>query len=309
MNEQQLAWDDLRVVLAIAETGTLSGAARRLGLSHATVFRRLAAMEKKLGVGLFVRARSGYSPTVAGEDLAATAAKVETEVLGAERRLAGCDLKVSGSLRITTTDTLFMGPVAALVTGLAAAYPGIRLEVALSNQLFNLSKRDADVALRPSNSPPETLIGRKVGIIDQAVYARAGADADTIEQAPADSGFLGTKDWVGPDTHLGYRDLEIWMTESGFQGRCICRIDSVLGMLGAIRAGAGIGVLPRYLADREPELVRLTPAIPQLATDLWLLTHPDLRGVARVRAFMDYIVEGLRRPDSGIRPVDIGGSP
>src|SRR5690554_6333957 len=104
MNEQSIRWDDLQMVWAIADTGSLSGAGRRLGVSHATVFRRLTDMEKRLGVALFERSRTGYTPNSAGEDLAAVARRVEADILGAERRLAGQDLKLSGSVRLTTTD-------------------------------------------------------------------------------------------------------------------------------------------------------------------------------------------------------------
>ena len=172
MTEQSLHWDDLRVVQAIAEAGSLSGAGRRLGASHATVFRRLNAIERRLGVALFERSRTGYAPTPAGEDLAATAARVETEVLGAERRVVGRDLRLSGSIRVTTTDTLLMGLLSPIFAGFQRAHPEIVLEVAVSNQLFNLSQRDADVAVRPSPSPPEHLVGRRVGTVAQASGAR-----------------------------------------------------------------------------------------------------------------------------------------
>lgn len=193
MSEQSLRWDDLRVVQAIAEAGSLSGAGRRLGASHATVFRRLNAIERRLGVALFERSRTGYAPTPAGEDLAATATRVAAEVHGAERRVAGRDLSLSGTIRVTTTDTLLVGLLSPIFAGFQRTHPETTLEVAVSNQLFNLSQRDADVAVRPSSSPPEHLVGRRIGTIDQAVYARH----DAVDEAA----------WVGPDRHLGYAAL------------------------------------------------------------------------------------------------------
>ncbi|WP_104202900.1 LysR family transcriptional regulator [Billgrantia saliphila] len=279
MNEQALHWDDLRVVQAIAEMGTLSGAGRRLGASHATVFRRLNAIEQRLGVALFERSRTGYAPTPAGEDLAATAARVAAEVHGAERRVAGRDLRLSGSIRVTTTDTLLMGLLSPIFADFQRAHPKIVLEVAVSNQLFNLSQRDADVAVRPSLSPPEHLVGRRVGRIAQAVYVRAGTATDA---------------WVGPDRHLGYLALDTWMAENGANEHCRYRVDTMFGMLAAARDGLGRAVLPCYLADAEPSLVRLGEPIDELATDLWLLTHPDLRRVARIRAFMAFVAEAVQ---------------
>lgn len=282
MTEQSLHWDDLRVVQAIAEAGSLSGAGRRLGASHATVFRRLNAIERRLGVALFERSRTGYAPTPAGEDLAATAARVETEVLGAERRVVGRDLRLSGSIRVTTTDTLLMGLLSPIFAGFQRAHPEIVLEVAVSNQLFNLSQRDADVAVRPSPSPPEHLVGRRVGTVAQAVYARADDAADA---------------WVGPDRHLGYAALDAWMADQEANERCRYRVDTMFGMLAAARDGLGRAVLPCYLADAEAALMRLGEPIPELATDLWLLTHPDLRRVARIRAFMAYVAEAVKASD------------
>lgn len=281
MNEQTLRWDDLRVVLAIAEAGSLSGAGRRLGASHATLFRRLNAIEHRLGVRLFERARTGYAPTAAGEELAAAGARVEEEVLSAERRVVGRDLRLSGTIRVTTTDTLLMGLLSPIFAGFRHAHPEIQLEVAVSNQLFSLSQRDADAAVRPSSAPPEYLVGRRVGTIAQAVYARSdGASNDG--------------DWIGPDRHLGYGALEAWMADRCANARCRYRVDTMLGMLAAARDGVGRAVLPCYLADAEPVLLRVGEPIPALATDLWLLTHPDLRRVARIRAFMSFVAEALK---------------
>ncbi|MBB3141051.1 LysR family transcriptional regulator [Halomonas organivorans] len=277
MDEQGLGWDDLRVALAIAETGSLSGAARRLGVSHATVFRRLGTIERRLGVRLFERGRSGYVPTPAGEELAAAAGRVEAEVARAERRLAGRDLRLSGTLRVTTTDTLLMGLLSPILADFRQRHPAIELEIAVSNQLFNLSRRDADLALRPTRSPPEHLVGRRLGDIAQAVYVRRGAATESA--------------WVGPDRHLGDAALEAWMAAR--TPGAACRIDTLLGMFSAVRDGLGRAVLPCYLADAEPALERLGAPIPELATGLWLLTHPDLRRVARVKAFMEHLAEAL----------------
>lgn len=289
MNEQRIQWEDLRVVLAIAETGSLSGAGRKLDLSHATVFRRLGDIERRLEVSLFERSRRGYAPTPAGEDLAATAGRIEIEVLGAERRVVGRDLRLSGTVRVTTTDTLLIGLLSSIFADFRRAHPEIVLEVAMSNQLFNLSKRDADIAVRPSAAPPEMLVGRRIGQITQAVYGHAGRH-DSRNTAPD----LASADWVGPDAHLGYAALETWMADAGVDARCHYRVDSMLGMYQAVRDGMGLAVLPCYLADADEALVRVNAPLPELATDLWLLTHPDLRRVARIRAFMDFVAEAVR---------------
>lgn len=288
-----LHWDDLRVVLAIAEAGSLSGAGRRLGVSHATVFRRLGEIERRLGVGLFQRARGGYLPTAAGEAAATAARRIAAEVVTVERRLAGQDLRPSGSLRVTTTDTLLVGVFSRVFAEFRRANPEIALEVAVSNQLFSLSKREAEVAIRPAAAPPEALVGRRVATIAQAVYGTPGL----LAELSGDRG-LESAPWVGPDEAMTYRALERWMAAAGCDAACRFRVDTMLGMAAAAAEGIGLAVLPCYLADADPRLSRAGPPIPELATPLWLLTHPDLRRVARIRAFLDFVAGAVaeRRP-------------
>src|SRR5947207_5816057 len=167
---RRLGWDDLRFILAVARTGTLSGAARALAVTHSTVFRRLQALERGLGVRLFDRARDGYSPTPAGDAAAALAARVEDEVLSLERRLSGQDLDPSGTVRVTTTDTIGLTILPPQIAALRAAHPQIRVEIAISNSMAALTRRDADVALRPTRDPPQSLIGRRVAGVAYAIY-------------------------------------------------------------------------------------------------------------------------------------------
>lgn len=279
MNEQSMQWDDLRIVLAIHESGSLSAAGRRLRLSHATVFRRLKALEQRLGVALFERGRSGYVATPAGSDLAGTASRVQAEVQAVERRVIGRDVGLFGTLRVTTTDTLMEGLLAPLFAGFAVDHPGIELEIALSNQLFNLSERDADIAIRPTVTPPEHWVGRPIGRIEQALYRPA-----LTEQGKA-------LDWIGPDRHMGYRTLEKWLEGEGVHPRF--RVDSLLAMKRLVAAGMGQTVLPCYLAGADTALVQVGDTIDSLSSDLWVLTHPDLRRVGRVRALMHYLAEAM----------------
>lgn len=287
MNAQHLKWDDLQVILAVARTGSLSGAGRQLHVSHATVFRRLNAVEARLGVTLFERHRHGYTPTLSGEDLAATAERVQQEVNGAERRVVGQDLKLSGTLRITTTDTLFAGLLSPVFATFRERHPDIRLEVVISNQRYSLSRREADIAIRPTHQPPEALVGRCVGDIALAVYGQR-----TYWQ-PAhtslDPSALPAEGWIGPDVHLGDTALEHWMRDKS----TAYTLDSLLGVQMALRQGPEMAVLPCYLGDADSALLRLSDPITELTTPLWLLTHPDLRRVARVRAFMEAVTPPL----------------
>ena len=284
MIEQAIRWDDLRFVIAIERERSLSGAGRRLSLSHATVYRRLEALERRLGVRLFERGRHGYSPTAAGEQLCSTAARVEAEVAAAELRIAGQDLKPEGTVRVSATDTMCAGMLMPILRDFQARFPSIGLEVVISDQLSNLSKREADVALRATNSPQEALHGKKLGTIAQAVYGPVGhlASSDKTQR-------WADHNWIGTDVTLPHPPLEKWMAKNGLGERTNCRVSTLLGMRDAMLAGIGLAVLPCYLCDPDPRLVRIGKPLPEMATELWFLTHPDLKDVARIDAFLGFV--------------------
>jgi DNA-binding transcriptional LysR family regulator len=294
--EQPASWDDLRVVLAVSRAGSLSGAARALRLSHPTVFRRVRQIEARLGVRLFDRARDGYALTPAGEEMAALAGRLAGEVEALERRLAGRDLRPSGTVRVTTTDTLLFGPLGPLLAGFRAAHPEITLDIAAANAMFALSRREADVAIRPSREAPESLVGRRIAGVAAAIYCAAGT------AAPAD---LGAVDWVVPDDSLSSLPLARWLAEQRYDRRVALRANSLLALRDAARAGLGLALLPCYVGDPEPGLARVGAPIAALESALWLLTHPDLRRVARIRAVMDGMGELLQK----LRPLFEGRRP
>ncbi|WP_166254890.1 LysR family transcriptional regulator [Marinobacter salicampi] len=285
-----LAWNDFETILAIATSGSLSGAARSLSVSHATVFRRIGEIEQRLGVTLFERSRTGYRPTLAGEELAETARIMDEAALAAERKVAGRDLEPSGEIWATTTDSLLMGLLAPLFTEFRHKYPRIVLDVAVSNQLFNLTRREADVAIRPSNRPPENLIGRPLATIGQAVYGHRSFGLKP--GAPIES--LAGQPWIGAGPRLQDSALDQWMDTNQLKEACVYRVDTLVSILSAIRSGMGLAVMPCYLADGEPDIVQLTSPIPELEYGLWFLMHPDLRGVVRIHALMDFLTEAIR---------------
>ncbi|MCH8531410.1 MAG: LysR family transcriptional regulator [Saccharospirillum sp.] len=273
-------------MLAIAESGSLSGAARRLKVNHATIFRRLGDIEARIGTKLFERSRTGYSATPAGEELADSAREMEAFVLEAERRIVGRDLQPSGAVWVTTTDSMMAGLLSPLFARFRAKYPGVSLDVAVSNQLFNLTRREADVAIRPSNTPPEHLIGRKLAEIGMAIYG----NKDGIKRLPEDP---TTVEWVGPGSRLFDQPMRQWMTRQGVDAQCTFRVDTLIGMLSCVKAGLGVAPLPCYLADLEPDLVQLTDPIPSLNYGIWFLMHPDLRGVSRIQSLMAFMTEAI----------------
>ena len=167
-----LSCDDFRLVKTIADAHSLPAAASRLGVNHSTVFRRLKQIEESLGVALFEKHRTGYTLTPAGEEVAALAAQMDEDIASITRRLAGREITPAGELRLTTNDTLLVHLMTPLFAGFRDAFPDIRLDILIGNQALNLAKRDADVAIRATDKPPETLIGRRAARIGWALYGR-----------------------------------------------------------------------------------------------------------------------------------------
>lgn len=279
----RMNWDDLRLLRAVGAQGSFSGAAAELGLDHSSVSRRMRAFEKRLGVGLFERLPGGLGLTAAGAELFEAAQRMAEDATAAERRVTGRDSELRGEIRFATVDATARKLMPVLREFLAL-YPGIRLEINLSQQLANLSRREADVVLRATNTPPETYVGRRVAghvfpvFAAASLVARIGADAP-LEAFP----------WVCWENGLG-RD---WMTRHAPAARIACQVNTALGMEEAVRAGIGIGHLAAFGADGDPDFLRLRPPAEDLALDIWLLIHPDLRRNARIRAFTDFMAAAL----------------
>jgi DNA-binding transcriptional LysR family regulator len=279
---------DLRLVLAIGAAGTLLGGARRLRVDHSTAFRRLNALEKELGVRLFERSRDGYVPTPAGEAMIATAAHVDEALVDLERQLAGADLRPQGTVRVTITDT-GVSLLTPLFRRFREVQSEIALEIVVANAFFTLSRRDADVAIRPSAEVPEHLIAHRTAAVATAPYAARGYLAAQRRRA------LEDHDWIGPDESLGHLGSARWLRERVAPERIRYRANSLVAMQAAAREGIGVAPLPCYVGDADAGLSRVRGPIGEMAVNLWVLIHPDLRRTARVRAFVDFIVPELAR--------------
>lgn len=291
----QLDWDDFRLVRTIAERGGLARAADHLGINHSTAFRRLAAIEAAVEAALFERHRSGYAPTAAGAAMVEAAARMEADVARFGRELAGQVQDPVGELRITTPANLVVRILMPILGRFVASHPRIRLDLVVAEQALNLSRRDADIALRASDRPSSTLVGRRLATINWAIYGRRDFAGMPLSECP----------WVVPGEAVAggrfTRFARFAAAHSG-PGRIALTINTVLGLREAVEAGIGIGPLPCWDGDTA-SLVRLSPIEPELSTGLWLLTHPDLRHAGRVRAFMDFMaaeIASLRPTIEGI---------
>jgi DNA-binding transcriptional LysR family regulator len=297
---KHLAWDDFKLVKTIAEAQGLAGAGERLGVNHSTVFRRLGQLEEVLAVKLFERHRTGYVLTAAGDEMAALAERMEEDVAAFARKLEGQAVSPAGELRVTTNDTLLVHLLTPIFGKFTRACPDVRLDVVLTNQALNLSKRDADVAIRATDNPPETLVGRRVASIVWAVYGRA---VDFPQPDSVDLLGLYDRTWVALGDNLAGLKAARFVRDRVPAERIVYKVNTVLGLSEAVENGIGIGPLPCFIADARPTLARLTGPNPDFSAGLWLLTHPDLRQSARVRAFMDFTaaeIAKLRRSIEGL---------
>jgi len=283
-------WEDLRFFLAIARAGSLAGAARALVVNHSTMFRRLNAMEERLGVRLFERLPQGYVVTAAGEEVRRHAETAEAAVLAAERGIAGGDVRLSGEIRLTTAANLAADYVAPLMPAFRQRYPGIVVEIAVSDTDFDMNRREADLALRATRKPPEFLVGRRVVTVPW--YACASAAYLKRRGRPADADDLAGHDLIGADAAFGRLSVFAWLRETFPPEAVVLRCNELNTMAALAQAGAGIALLPGDNARRG--LDRLFRLDARFDGSLWLLTHPDLRHTARVKALADFLFENLR---------------
>jgi DNA-binding transcriptional LysR family regulator len=272
-------WDDVRVFLAVARQGSMRAAGRALGLSQPTIARRLAAFEASFGgASLFDRLPEGLRLSAAGEQMVPAAESVEDAVLTLERRRAAASPVLSGTVRVSTGECA-AGFLARCLSGSTkTALPsGITLELVDElRQTANLVRRQADMALR--HEPPEggDFYIAKAGTFACAVYRRRGADAAAWVTYTDEQAHYAPARWV-------QRQVE----EAG--NPVALRASSMLMHLEAIRAATGRGVLPCYVGDGHPLLERLTPPIPEIAAEYWIIVHRDLRRAACVRAVIDWV--------------------
>lgn len=278
------SWDELRLALAVARGGGLASAAGHLGVNPSTVFRRLNALEAELGVRLFDRQPGGWHATAAGQRLLDGAERMEAEALALDRELSGRDERLSGSLRVTSSETLAFSILPAVLAAFRAAHPGIGVELLIDNRLLSLSRREADVALRPARPREGDLFGRRLAEVAWTLYA-APAYLERHGR-PASIDELPNHALIGWDESASQVRAAAWLAERVPGEAMALRTSSLLAQLQAAKAGMGLAVLPCYLGDSDPQLVRLFGPIAELARELWIVTHADLKGTARVRAFL-----------------------
>ncbi len=297
-----LDWSDLRFALAIGRQGSPGAAARELGVNATTVQRRLEALEQHLGARLFDRSRRGYQPTEAGALVIEQARRMADQADEIERQVRGRDRELGGPLRVTTAFVVMEHLLPQPLAAFALRYPGIEVEVVENAFLVDLSRRhaessggsrqEADVAIRLSANVAEHLVGRQLGQTHCRVYARRHAAGlpQTVQPLPA---LLRDAPWVAFERDATHRVYDRWMRQHLATARVRVRVDIFNAVATMLHTGIGVGILPSFMEASHPDLVAVSEVIPELSVPVWMLTHPDLRLTARVRAFMQDIGDAL----------------
>lgn len=283
-----LNWDDLRFVLALATEGSLAKASKKLGVDHTTVGRRVESAEAALGVRLFARTAKGYVPTAEAEPLLATIRGVESGVLAIERGAHAQQEGPRGTVRVTAPETFGASYLARHLAALAREHPGLSVELSASGAVLDLGRREADVAVRFFKSTHEDLVVRRAGEIVHGLYAsRDYLAAHPLRRAAdlAQHRVLGS---IG-----GPRVPEVaWLARLAPGATPVFACDLTIGLLAAVRSGAGVAVLPHYLAAGDGALVHV-PMPDEPREPIWITVHRDMRSTPRVRATVDFLVSRL----------------
>lgn len=280
---QMINWDDLRFCLAVVKEGSVTAAARSLGVNHTTVSRRISALEKDLNVILFDRSTSGWLITPVGEAALRSAEQMEEEVHNIRRSVQSESQELTGKLRVTAVDVCIQRLLLPGLKAFSEQYPEIRIELIASEETFDLSVHDADIAFRSTNEPPPNVLGTRIADFAYAVYGTPEMIA-LYQRSPS---AVGGITWVGdgtsnPDWMKCFPEMQV-----RFRANSLNIVDEL------VRQGMGIALLPCGLGDMAPELQRIPVDYENPRTGFWLLSHIDLRTTARLRIFREFMLKHI----------------
>lgn len=287
--QTSMDWDDIRYFLAVSRTGSIRSAATRLGVNHSTVSRRIAQLEQQLGVRLFEKLPTGYLITAAGDEIVDLSERMEEQVNALERKVYGRDTGLTGKLRVTLPQVLATHLIMPDIVRFTRANPAIELEIISSYETLNLTRRQADVAIRliyENQNPPEHLYGRKLASVHRSIYVSKSIKCDY----ETDSNILPV-DWIVKEED---GPLPGWVEPYSSTNNSVYLVSELITQLTATREGLGASILPCYIGDSDPDLARLSAGLSKHYGELWLLTHGDIRNAPRVRVFTEFMAEVIR---------------
>ncbi|OEZ60587.1 LysR family transcriptional regulator [Duganella sp. HH105] len=284
--QYKLGSQDLEIILALVRGGTLAEAGERLSVDASTVFRSVQRMEKGLGTRLFERSRQGYRPSELALSLAQHGEQVEAQLDAARAAALQSPEQVDGTVRITSTDTFLHALIAPALRDLQASHPLLSYELDTSNQLANLTRHEADIAVRATKRPPAHLVGKHIGPIRVALFAARGGK---WKKANADKA-----PWIAPDDALPEHPSVIWRKKHHPKVTPQFRVNSILSVAELVALGLGVGILPLFLARQRKELAQLGGVLDEAQTELWLLSHAESRHLRRVSTVFGHLSRSLR---------------
>ena len=289
-------WNDVQIFLALIRAGSVRAAGKKLAISHATVARKIDAFEKRLGVTLFNRLNTGYELTKAGEDLITAAENVESELHSIQRKLVGQDKKLAGTIRVTATEMVASNLLIPKLSTFMTMYPNTKIEMIETYTSLDLSRREADIALRIAKQPPDNLIARKLTAISVAEYA----SKSYVESHDLSDPLLASR-----ISRVNMESGPMEYQNSQFKKLPIRGYFSTFRMqMEAAKNGVGIAKLPCFVADKEPNLKRLSDKSLVEGYHMWLLRHPDTRATSRLRVFSEFVVETIGERKHELESVD-----
>lgn len=282
---------ELLLVLQLVRAGSLAQTAERQGVNTSTVFRCLQRIERGLGRTLFVRSRHGLLPNELALSLVAPAEALEAALETAHQALTARSGALEGRVCLSTTDSVLHALVAPALQSLAAKHPRLQFDLHTGNELANLTRRDADLALRATTRPPPHLVGRRLGSIRVAVYAAAKSG-----KHPWTPALAAASDWIAPDDTLPEHPSVRWRKRHFPKVQPRWQVGSIVSAAALCAQGLGLAVLPLFLAEGQPSLRRLSEVLDEAQTELWLLSHPEARHVRRIDAVCKHLAETLHLP-------------
>ena len=291
-------WNDLRYFLSVARHGSTIAAAKALHLSQSTVHRRLAELEKRMGRHVVIRHATGYRLTEFGKELQPFAEQVEEAVAAIERHLSAADDTPTGSVRVTCSESIgYRLMKSPLLDAFHARYPGLRVEFVMSDDFLDLAKGEADVAIRAGVPDDDALVGRKIADVPWALFgSRTYIERHGRAERAED---INRHAVIEFDGNIRDHHAAQWLRSVAPHATVAARSNTVPGLMMTVKSGAGLAPLPMPLAARETELVQVLGPVAGLFSQIYLLTHPDVRRAPRVRAFFDFMIAEL----DNLRPI------
>lgn len=270
-------WDDIRFVLAVAESGSVNTAAQTLGVTHATVLRRVASFEERHGRKIFARAATGYRLLPGSEAILRAAREVEAAVFSVDRAVSGTDRDMAGPVRITSTDSLSQMILPAIISDIVAEFPQMDISLLSGNSHLDLSRLSADISIRPAISLTEGMIGRVANQLHFGVYAS--------HPTP--------KSWLRLEGSLGQTSTARWMKDNLDPSLVIGGADSFLVLRQMARHGDAAALLPRFVGDAHGDLFDVSHLAPSMSVPIWVAGQEDTRENTRFRMVRDRLAAGL----------------